>query len=69
MMSHISRFSIAFPLPYGIFVNLFVFAPAPCEQEDFLFDKSIVSSLPTEDIAVLSGMIVYRLIEIRQSLS
>ena len=56
-MSHVSRFSIAFPLPYGIFVNLFVFTPALCEQEDFLFDESIVSSLPTEDIAVLSGMI------------
>ena len=68
-MSHISRFSIAFPLPYGIFVNLFVFTPAPCEQEDFLFDESMVSYLPTEDIAVLSGMIVYRLIEISQSLS
>ena len=68
-MSHVSRFSIAFPLPYGIFVNLFVFTPAPCEQKDFLLDKSMVSYLPTEDIAVLSGMIVYRLIEIRQSLS
>ncbi len=68
-MSPVSRFSIAFPLPYGIFVNLFVFTPAPCEQKDFLFDKSMVSYLPTEDIAVLSGMIVYRLIEIRQSLS
>ena len=68
-MSHVSRFSIAFPLPYGIFVNLFVFTPALCEQEDFLFDESIVSSLPTEDIAVPSGMIVYRLIEISQSLS
>jgi len=68
-MSHVSRFSIAFPLPYGIFVNLFVFTSALCEQEDFLFDESIISSLPTEDIAVLSGMIVYRLIEISQSLS
>lgn len=29
----------------------------------------MVSYLPTEDIAILSGMIVYRLIEIRQSLS
>jgi hypothetical protein len=54
-MSHVSRFSIAFPLPYGIFVNLFVFTPAPCEQEDFLLDESMVSYLPTEDIAVLSG--------------
>ena len=52
------RFSIAFRLPYGIFVNLFVFTPAPCEQEDFLCDKSIVSYLPSEDIAVLSGMMV-----------
>ena len=68
-MSPVSRFSIAFPLPYGIFVHLFEFTLAPCEQKDFLFDKSMVSYLPTEDIAVLSGMIVYRLIEIRQSLS
>jgi len=29
----------------------------------------MVSYLPTEDIAVLGGMIVYPLIEIRQSLS
>jgi len=68
-MAHVSRFSIAFPLPCGIFENLSVFTPAPCEQEDFLFDESVVSSLPTEDIAVLSGMIVYRLIGISQSLS
>jgi len=64
VMSHDSRFSIAFPLPYDIFVKLFVCTPAHCEQEDFLFDESIVSALPTEDRAVLSGMIVYRLIEI-----
>ena len=69
VMPHVSRFSIAFPLPYGIFVNLFVFTPSPCEQKDFLFDEPMVSYLPTEDIAVLGGMIVYRLIEIRQSLS
>jgi len=68
-MSHVSRFSIAFPLPYGIFVNLFVFTPAPCEQEDFLLDESMVSYLPTENIAVLSGIIVDRLIEITRSLS
>ena len=55
--------------PYGIFVNLFVFTPAPCEQKDFLLDESVVSYLPTEDIAVLSRMIAYRLIEISQSLS
>ena len=34
-----------------------------------LFDDSIVSYLPTEDIAVVSGMIIYRLIRINQSLS
>ena len=49
-------------------MNLFVFTPAPCEQEDFLFDESIVSYLLTEDIAVMGGMMFYRLIGIRQSL-
>jgi hypothetical protein len=38
-------------------------------EGNILFDESIVSYLPTEDIAVLSGMIVYRLIQINQSLS
>ena len=38
-------------------------------QANILFDESIVSYLPTEDIAVLSSMIVYRLIRIKQSLS
>jgi len=38
-------------------------------EGNILFDESIVSYLPTEDIAVLSGMIVYRLIRIKQSLS
>jgi hypothetical protein len=38
-------------------------------EGNILFDESIVSYLPTEDIAVLSGMIVYRLIGISQSLS
>ncbi len=38
-------------------------------EGNLLFDESIVSYLPTEDIAVLSGMIVYRLIGINQSLS
>jgi hypothetical protein len=38
-------------------------------QANILFDESIVSYLPTEDIAVLSSMIVYRLIRIQQSLS
>jgi len=37
-------------------------------QANILFDESIVSYLPTEDIAVLSSMIVYRLIRIKQSL-
>ena len=38
-------------------------------QANILFDESLVSYLPTEDIAVLSSMIVYRLIRIQQSLS
>lgn len=38
-------------------------------EGNILFDESIVSYLPTEDIAVLSGMIVYRLIRINRSLS
>ena len=38
-------------------------------QANILFDESIVSYLPTEDIAVLSSMIVYRLIRIKKSLS
>lgn len=38
-------------------------------QANILFDESIVSYLPTEDIAVLCSMIVYRLIRIKQSLS
>ena len=37
-------------------------------QANILFDESIVSYLPTEDIVVLSSMIVYRLIRIKQSL-
>jgi Domain of unknown function (DUF3786) len=37
-------------------------------QANILFDQSIVSYLPTEDIAVLSSMIVYRLIRIKQIL-
>ena len=37
-------------------------------EGNILFDESIVSYLPTEDIAVLSGLIVYRLIRIKQSL-
>jgi hypothetical protein len=37
-------------------------------QANILFDESIVSYLPTEDIAVLCSMIVYRLIRIKQSL-
>jgi hypothetical protein len=37
-------------------------------QANILFDESIVSYLPTEDIAVLCSMIVYRLIKIKQSL-
>ncbi|MFP3869840.1 MAG: DUF3786 domain-containing protein [Syntrophobacteria bacterium] len=45
-----------------------------CGDDEFspegslLFDDSIVSYLSTEDIAVLSGMVVYRLIRINQSL-
>ena len=38
-------------------------------QANILFDQSIVSYLSTEDIAVLSSMIVYRLIRIKQSFS
>ena len=38
-------------------------------QANILFDESIVSYLPTEDIAVLCSMIVYRLIRIKQSLN
>jgi hypothetical protein len=38
-------------------------------QANILFDESIVSYLPTEDIAVLCSMIVYRLIRIKESLS
>lgn len=68
-MAYVSRFSIAFRLPYGIFVNLFVFTLAPCEQEDFLCDESFVGYLFTEHIAIKSGMIFYRLIGIRLSLS
>jgi hypothetical protein len=37
-------------------------------QANILFDQSIVGYLSTEDIAVLSSMIVYRLIRINQSL-
>ena len=39
------------------------FAP----EATFLFDRSVGSYLPTEDIAMLSGMVVYRLIRINQS--
>jgi len=38
-------------------------------EGSILFDESIISYLPTEDIAVLSGMLVYRLIRIKQSMS
>ena len=38
-------------------------------QANILFDESIVSYLPTEDIAMLSSMTVYRLIKIKHSLS
>jgi hypothetical protein len=38
-------------------------------QANILFDESIVSYLPTEDIAVLCSMIVYRLMRIKQSLN
>jgi hypothetical protein len=41
------------------------FAP----EATVLFDKSVGSYLPPEDIATLSGMVVYRLIRINQSLS
>ena len=37
-------------------------------QANILFDESIVSYLPTEDIVVLSSMIVYRLIKMKQGL-
>jgi hypothetical protein len=40
LMAHVTRFSIAFPLPCGIFENLSVFTPSPGEQEDFLFDEN-----------------------------
>jgi len=38
-------------------------------QANILFDESIVSYLPTEDIAVLSSLIVYRLMGIKMTLS
>ena len=38
-------------------------------EASLLFDESIVGYLPTEDIAVLSGMIVYRLIRLQQRIS
>ena len=38
-------------------------------EGNILFDESVVSYLPTEDIAVLSGMVVYRLMRINQSLA
>jgi hypothetical protein len=38
-------------------------------EGSILFDESVASYLPTEDIAVLSGMVVYRLIRVSQSLS
>jgi len=41
------------------------FAP----EATVLFDRSVGSYLPPEDIAMLSGMVVYRLIRINQSLS
>ena len=41
------------------------FAP----EATVLFDRSVGSYLPTEDIAMLSGMVVYRFIRINQSLS
>lgn len=37
-------------------------------EGSLLFDESIVSYLPTEDIAVMSGMVVYRLLGISQRL-
>ena len=37
-------------------------------EGSILFDESIVSYLPSEDIAVLSGMMVYRLIRINSGL-
>ncbi|HVO83922.1 MAG TPA: DUF3786 domain-containing protein [Syntrophobacteria bacterium] len=40
------------------------FAP----EATILFDRSVGSYLPPEDIAMLSGMVVYRLIRINQSL-
>jgi hypothetical protein len=38
-------------------------------EGSILFDESVVTYLPAEDIAVLSGMVVYRLIRINQSLA
>ena len=37
-------------------------------EGSILFDESIASYLPSEDIAVLSGMMVYRLIRINSGL-
>lgn len=37
-------------------------------EGSILFDGSVGSYLPTEDIAMLSGMVVYRLIRVNQSL-
>ena len=38
-------------------------------EGNILFDESVKSYLPAEDIAVLSGMVVYRLIQINRRLS
>ena len=53
------------PLTFVLWKGDEEFAP----EATILFDSSVGSYLPTEDIATLSGMVVYRLIRINQSLS
>jgi hypothetical protein len=53
------------PLTFVLWRGDEEFAP----EATILFDRSVGSYLPTEDIATLGGMVVYRLIRINQSLS
>ena len=53
------------PLTFVLWKGDEEFAP----EATILFDRSVGSYLPTEDIAMLSGIVVYRLIRINQGLS